>query len=131
MHYKLLYFLFILAFAYMQNPAYGAGAMKGKHIAFKAKKQLCYEMNIGASWKNESKTNSNAFLYSINDASILEDDECFDTFTVFEKPAYQFPALVVPTSFNCLNTFNFFNAHFALKALYHNTILVRISTFRI
>lgn len=115
----------------MQNPAYGARAMKGEHIAFKAKKQLCYAMNTGASWENESNTNSNAFLYSVNDVSILEDDECFEMFTVFEQPVNQFHALVIPTSFNCLNTFNFFNAHFALKALYHATILVRISTFRI
>ena len=43
----------------MQSPAYGAGAMKAEHIAFKAKLQLCYEMNTGASLKNESKTNSN------------------------------------------------------------------------
>jgi len=115
----------------MQNPAYGADAMKGKHIAFKVKHPLCYEMNTGAGWKNESKTNSNAFLYSISDAFILEDDECFNAFTVFEHPVNQFNALGLPTSFNCANAFSFLNAYFALKALYHNTILVRISTFRI
>jgi hypothetical protein len=115
----------------MQNPAYGAGAMKGINIAFKIKKELCCKMNTGAYWKNENKTKSNVFRYFLNEASILEDDECFDAFNVFEQPVNQLHELVIPTSFNSANTFSYFKTHFALKALHHNTILVRISTFRI